>query len=584
MSKRPAESVVDEKKVVVIEYDKLEGTYLELGFWDDDIGAEKYAELIHKGRIREEPCQDFDGNLLRIHGQPNTAIALKNETYETPYPRSSDPPTDPGPHSIFRCLCTPDLQNCRACFMRKRTIFAEGRAQLARIELRAAKAAARHYKAKAGVLEAEVAVLPSSLLERDTEVATLKSSLAERDAELDAAKAQVLALKDFIANRFTDAVQSLGAAHPVAEFQQAADAFEKEGGNVGRSAQLDAFGLPAERAPTADGCEVAGGGLLSGSPGSGGDITDSDDEDVQDGLARKRRRISSAGPSSAPTSTTGNSNSRRRPSSSLGARRKRPVPSSSSSSLPALAVPASSGPEQPPLRRRKLPATAASAHAVSASSVPEAQKPAGRSSWNSRSAQLDFDDAVVPMASIAAAVAEENAVLAASGSGKRRADSTLADNEVGLEDSQELRSASPAADTDNDSDADVDTDSDSDTISGSGSGSDSDSDAAAAAAAVTPAPAARRTTSWSEHEKNCLIAVMFAHADAVKAGRHPAVYDTALWAVVRRRLMAEHGIDRVPQACRMMWNRGLRELTGLDERLRRDPNRMATSLQKKAGQ
>ncbi|OBU01027.1 hypothetical protein VE01_00939 [Pseudogymnoascus verrucosus] len=560
MSKRPAAPVVDQKKVVVIEYDKLEGTYLELGFWDDDIGAEKYAELLHKGRIREEAIVDFDGNLLRIHGQPNTAIALKNET-------------------IFRCLCTPDLQNCRACFMRKRTIYAEGRAQLARLERRSAKAAARHYKAKAGVLEAEVAVLTSSLGERDTEVATLKSSLAERDAELDAAKAQVLALKDFIANRFTDAVQSLGAAHPVAEFQQAADAFEKEGGNMGRSALAGAFGLPAERAPTSD-TGVAGGGVLSGSPGSGGDITDSDDEDVHDGLARKRRRISSAGPSRPPTSTAGN-NSRRRPSSSLGARRKHSVPSSS---LPALAVPASSGPEQPPIRRRKLPATAASAHAVSASSVPEAQKPAGRSSWNSRSAQLDFDDAVVPMASIAAAVAEENAVLAASGSGKRRADSTLADNEVGLEDSQELRSASPAADTDNDSDADVDTDSDSDTISGSGSGSDSDGAAAAAAPAPAPAPAARRSTSWSEHEKNCLIAVMFAHADAVKAGRHPAVYDTALWAVVRRRLMAEYGIDRVPQACRMMWNRGLRELTGLDERLRRDPNRMATSLQKKAGQ
>jgi hypothetical protein len=33
------------KKVVVIEYDKVEGTYLKLGYWDEDIGAERYAEL-----------------------------------------------------------------------------------------------------------------------------------------------------------------------------------------------------------------------------------------------------------------------------------------------------------------------------------------------------------------------------------------------------------------------------------------------------------------------------------------------------------------------------------------------------------
>ncbi|OBT42084.1 hypothetical protein VE00_06564 [Pseudogymnoascus sp. WSF 3629] len=566
MSGRPAASGVDQKKVVVIEYDKIRGTYLELGFWDDDIGAEKYAELLHRGRIREEPCLDFDGNLQRIHGQPGTAIALKNET-------------------IFQCYCSGDLQNCRACFMRKRTIFAEGCAQLARTEGRAAKAAARHYKAKAGVLEAEVAVLTSQVDIRDAEVATLRSSLAERNAELDAAKAQVLALKDFLADGFTGAVQALGAAHPVAEFHGAADAFEKEGGNVGLSARAGAFGHQAERAPTSDGAVgVGGGGALSGSPGSNGDITDSDDEDIHDGLARKRRRISSTGPSSAPTSTTGNSSIRRRPSSSLGARRKLPVPSSSSSSRSALAVPASSGPEPPAVRRRKLPASAASALAVSASSGPEAQKPVGRSSWNSRSTLLGFDVVpVVPMASIAAVVAAETATLAASGSRKRKSSSPPADAEAGRSDSQELKTAAPATDADADADADTDgSDFDSD--------SDSDSDAAAPplppppAPAPAPAPATRRTTTWTEHEKTCLIAVMFSHADAVKAGRRRAVYDTALWALIRRQLMAEHGIDRVPQACRMTWNRGLRELTGLDERLRQDPNKMATSLQKKAGQ
>ncbi|OBT78331.1 hypothetical protein VF21_02222 [Pseudogymnoascus sp. 05NY08] len=556
MSGRKAASGVDQKKVVVIEYDKIQGTYLELGFWDDDIGAEKYAELLNKGQIREEPCLDFDGNLVQIHGQPNVAIPLKNET-------------------IFRCLCTPDLQNCRACFMRRRTIFAEGRAQLARFERRAFKAAARHYKAKAGVLEAEVAVLTSQADIRDAEVATLNT-------ELDVAKAQLLAMKDFMANRFTGAVQALGAAHHVAGFHEAADAFEKEGGNVGLSARAGAFGHPAERAPTSD-AGVAGAGALSGSPGSDGDITDSDDEDIRDGLARKRRRVSSAGPSLAPTSTAGGS-SRRRPSSSLGARRKLPASGPASSSLPALAVPASSGPElPPPFRRRKLPASAASAHAVSASSVPEAQKPAGRSSWNSRSAQLDFGDAVpaVPMASIAAAVAEENAVLAASGSRKRKATSPSADIEVGLGDSKELRSASPADDTDNDADADADSD--------TSSGSDSDSDTAAPAAAPAPAPAPapatrRRTTTWTEHEKTCLIAVMVSHAAAVKAGARAAIHDVKLWDVIQGRLVAEHGIDRLPQACRMVWNRELREKSGLDERVRGDPSRMATSLQRKAGQ
>lgn len=33
------------KKMVVVEYHKVLGTYLELGFWDEDIGAERYAEL-----------------------------------------------------------------------------------------------------------------------------------------------------------------------------------------------------------------------------------------------------------------------------------------------------------------------------------------------------------------------------------------------------------------------------------------------------------------------------------------------------------------------------------------------------------
>lgn len=45
MPGRSAASGVGEKKVVVIEYDKLEGTYLELGYWDEDIGEERFAAL-----------------------------------------------------------------------------------------------------------------------------------------------------------------------------------------------------------------------------------------------------------------------------------------------------------------------------------------------------------------------------------------------------------------------------------------------------------------------------------------------------------------------------------------------------------
>lgn len=100
--------------------------------------------------------------------------------------------------------------------MRKRTTFAEGRAQLARLERREAQAAARHFKSAAILLEAEVASLKSS-------IAALESSATARDTELLASKAQVLELKDYIAKRFADEVHALGAAHPLNQFQRAAD-------------------------------------------------------------------------------------------------------------------------------------------------------------------------------------------------------------------------------------------------------------------------------------------------------------------------------------------------------------------------
>lgn len=446
--------------------------------------------------------------------------------------------------------------------MRKRTIFAEGRAQLARVELRSAQATAADLTDKADVLEVEVA--------------SLQSALAQRDTELAVSKAQVLALKDYIANRYADEVQALDATHPLAEFQRAADVFESEGGNAGLSARQAANGHQAARAPAPDNngrqeSHTSGmaRGVQSGSPDRAGDSTDSDDGDVHDGLARKRRRISSAGPSRPPTSTTTTSRRRRRPFSSSGARRQSPssrsalaVPASSGPELPvpsavsALAVPASSGPEvQPaPPRRRKTPVPAPAALAVPASPGPE--KPPGRSSWNSRCSELPV---AVPLASIAvAATAASEPVVPASPSRKRK---------------------SPCPDNDTDANADADAES-----SASSSSDSSDSDSSPSPPANQPRPQPHRGGTWTESEKTSLIATMVTHMASVASGSCAAVYDTALWTVIRDQLWADHGVDRGAQACRMTWNRGLRERTGIDERLRPDPGRMATSLQRRAGE
>lgn len=407
--------------------------------------------------------------------------------------------------------------------MRKRTIFAEGQAQLARLSRREAKAAARHFKAAARHFKGKAGVL-------EAEVAALKSSATAHDTELLASKAQVLELKDFIAKRFADEVHALGAAHPLNQFQRAADKFESEGGNVGLSARQSADGHRDGRAPTTDGGSQEspdsgfGGGVPSGSPDGAGDIADADDGDFQ------VRLTSSAGPSRPPTST-----STRRPSSPSGARRQLPP------SAPALAVSASSGPEQPPRRRRHLPAAPLPALAVPARSGPE--KPPGRSSWNSRSAQLDL-----------AAPPAPNPVAAASGPVEAAGPSSSSVAVASSSSSRKRKSASPSSDSDTDSD---------------------DSDA--------PSPAKKtHNGTWTEHEKLCLIDVVASHLAAVTAGRRAAVHDAALWEVIQGRLRAEHDVDRGAQACRMTWNRGLRERSGIDERLRPDPGRMATSLQKKA--
>jgi hypothetical protein len=391
--------------------------------------------------------------------------------------------------------------------MRKRTQFAEGRAQLARVGRREAKIRTRRFKAKAESLEATVA--------------TLTDTITERDAELRASKAQIFALKDYIAAQFADRVHALGAAHPLAEFQRAADVFASKGGKVGRSVQPgDASGHQAEHAPTTEHEGGLGGGVMpSGAPDGAGESTDSDDEDFHIGLARKRRRTSSAG----LDRPLGSAVSRRRaPSSGSGVRRKHPSSSSSGPRISALAAPASSGPEKPP----------------------------GRSSWNSRSAQLDV--VAPPVPSLAAAVTES---LAAAGASSEASSSSAP--------SRKRKSPSPPADSPS-------------PAASSSSSSSSDSD--------PPRPAQRvRNRGWSDHEKECLIEVVRSHFDGVRAGDRKDVHDTGLWELVQARMVAEYGIDRGVQACRMTWNRGLREQTGIDERLRKDPNRMATSVQRKGG-
>ncbi|KFY43585.1 hypothetical protein V494_01910, partial [Pseudogymnoascus sp. VKM F-4513 (FW-928)] len=129
-------------------------------------------------------------------------------------------------------------------------------------------------------------------------------------------------------------------------------------------------------------------------------------------------------------------------------------------------------------------------------------------------------------------------------------------------------------DTDTDADADIDT---------SSSSSDSDSDSSAGSPATQTRTTHTRNNTWTEREKDALVDVMTAYAAGVAAGTRPEVFDVALWGMVQAELRTEHGVDRKAQACRMTWGRGLRERTGIDERSRKDPKRLATSVQKKAG-
>jgi len=97
---------------------------------------------------------------------------------------------------------------------------------------------------------------------------------------------------------------------------------------------------------------------------------------------------------------------------------------------------------------------------------------------------------------------------------------------------------------------------------------------------ITPKAAKRgRGTPWTEDEKNALVEIVRTHVDGVKSGRRNDVHDVKLWVALREELQRVYNIERGAQACRMVWNRELRESSGIDERRHPDPTQLATSLQ-----
>jgi hypothetical protein len=88
-----------------------------------------------------------------------------------------------------------------------------------------------------------------------------------------------------------------------------------------------------------------------------------------------------------------------------------------------------------------------------------------------------------------------------------------------------------------------------------------------------------RGTPWTDEEKNALVEIVRTHVEGVKAGSHNDVHDVKLWVALRGELQRIYQIERGAQACRMVWNRELRESSGIDERRHPDPTQLATSLQ-----
>lgn len=69
------------------------------------------------------------------------------------------------------------------------------------------------------------------------------------------------------------------------------------------------------------------------------------------------------------------------------------------------------------------------------------------------------------------------------------------------------------------------------------------------------------------------------HFDMVRAGEREEVYDTNLFKLISQDILKMGGVERNANACKNMWNRELREATGLDERRQKNPSKLATSIQ-----
>lgn len=87
-----------------------------------------------------------------------------------------------------------------------------------------------------------------------------------------------------------------------------------------------------------------------------------------------------------------------------------------------------------------------------------------------------------------------------------------------------------------------------------------------------------RHNSWTDNEKNMLAQAMEKHLNLIASGRRETIYDAKLFVLLSQDI-AKLGAERGGNACKNMWNRELREATGLDERREKNPSKLATSIQ-----
>ena len=91
---------------------------------------------------------------------------------------------------------------------------------------------------------------------------------------------------------------------------------------------------------------------------------------------------------------------------------------------------------------------------------------------------------------------------------------------------------------------------------------------------------------WSEMEQNAIeheIRRLRAEEASMGLTGKKGLRDTKLWGEISRNLLANHQVNRSASACKNQWSRYGRARSGFDERAEKDPNNLATSVQKKKG-